>query len=1037
MAEIYASPQGEAPVNNNNIGGQVFTGNPDVDSYINSLPQEERKDAYDKITAPKSGEEIHRDMLAADEAGEVYDPNKEDWMKLNDFYKTKETDIFDSLSGAAGSIYKQFAKAGSSLADNPSDITNKLAPSVIEAFGQSTRMMYGILAQSANSTSPQSRFFNALNGVKENSDAAYREFLDARNFLREGRQLEKGETSLIIKDKDLLNNDVVQAASYVADPSWFIPFGGIASGAAHAVGLGEKAMLVSAKIQGLKALVVGGGLKYGVGFPIEFVGKATRGTLDYAAEKAGQGFEAIAGVSKDDFRSGLKAAGVGSLSASALGHSIPYASATVGVGTATYGASVAASGIGEAVGLIGDQILQGERGLASYAKRALNETARRGVEMSPQARALLKLVNGFDPLIDYGTHVAEGAFTGSAIGAGLGWWSEGTEGAAAGAGAGLALGSIGATTGRLASDAFGATRKMRTNIEAQFVLRGLDETAPAQANMWRNAETWANAKGFSFDGILAAKDIVHPDTSINLRSNEGNKEFLLSKGLDPEKYDGMTILPDGDMPLSQKTFEHNNGYVVENSANGSVQIHINVDNASRATLPHEILHSILRTSVMKDYYVSELKSRILGERDNAGNEIQRGVIKQNEVNDMFRRYIDAEFSQNPEAHADALERLQMAQDKWTEGGQMVADAELGGRPLLEHLAEEFGAYYFSHLVMNKPIDWLYHAGDLPGIRGVLENVNLSWTEYWRDRMNFSHPEFDFNRTYTDKDGIERLVPIDEVFKPYRGSRVINPAMERFFKDMLKIERHVNQTGVFDINALSKDARKRFIDGNGIDGVFTKQPDGTYRHNTEAQIAKENKIKGKNIYKMLMGVPDNLRTFTTDGEGVIRGPFSDELVDQMINSGHMSREFGNKLKMAQKVISGDIKGNLIDFGGIGVTAERAGDVNNPSRMWGKNVPFKSRTGLLYGLDIAISKDGDYTFKANMLDYKVIELRLNNMWADPNTQKLWNGNCAEFKADFYRYLENASKNAFNPDGTVNADRVPSAQLWTDGLGEDEEM
>jgi hypothetical protein len=49
-------------------------------------------------------------------------------------------------------------------------------------------------------------------------------------------------------------------------------------------------------------------------------------------------------------------------------------------------------------------------------------------------------------------------------------------------------------------------------------------------------------------------------------------------------------------------------------------------------------------------------------------------------------------------------------------------------------------------------------------------------------------------------------------------------------------------------------------------------------------------------------------------------------------------------------------------------------------------------------------------------------------DANVQRLWNGNHTEFLTDFYRYLENASKNHDDPS------RVPSADLWTDGKGSD---
>lgn len=1033
MAEIFKNPDLilTPSVNEPSAGGREHTGNNEIDAFINSLPEDEREEALLAITAPKTGEDIHNEMLAGDQQGVIADPSKEDWLKLNQFYRTRDTDYLKAISEGAGHIYETFGKAMTSLADDPSmENFSKITPSVFEGAVQNLRMLYGIAAQSADSTSAQAKFFNLLNGRTEDSDEAYRVFLEARHFNRESQQYAEGKKT-ILTDKRHLNNDFVQAAALVADPTMFIPFGKAFSLAGGVLGMSERSMMLSARTANLKNKLVGGAIKYGVGMPIEFIGKGTRVTLDHAIATGEKAFVAATGVSSETFREGMRMSGVGSLGAGYFGHSVPLLTPASGA----YVAGTAAAGVGEAVSVIGHQIMKGERGIASYAKQALIDSAKQGVELSAHSKALLKIVDGFDPLVDYTTTIARGAAHGSVIGAGLGYWSGGEEGMAQGIGAGIALGSVGGTAGRLLADVTGRTTRHRTHIQAKLVLEGLRDIHPEQAHSWERAEAWARTRGFSLDGILAAKDTIHPNTHIEVLTNREYANYLAEHGLDPDTYDGKTFLKDGDQPLSLRSFEQQNGYVVENRANGTVKIYLNATAAPRATMGHELFHSILRNSVMKDYYAQAVKEKVIGSRDAEGNLTNRGVVDIAEVKEMFRRYLDAEFK-DPSERADAQARLDMAEAAFESNGQLVSDPSLGGRPLLEHLSEEFGAYYFSHLVMDKPIDWLYHGGDLPGIRGVLDNAKMMYQHYWRSRMNLTAPEFDFNRTFIDENGYEKLVPIDEVFAPAardmfgnitgKTKRVVNPAMDLFFRDMLRIEKKVNETGQFEISRLDKRSQERFIDSEGLDGIFTKDVSGNYQHSTEAQIKRENRIKGKAVYQLLMGIPEAERTFVIDADGNIRGHLTPQMLDNIVNAGHMSRAMANKISLFQSISRGEAAGNIVDFGGIGATAERPMDVNNPSRMYGKRVPYKNRTAIVFGLETVIGKNGKFQFKGNMLDYKVIETRANNEWSNLDVQRLWNGNHTEYLADFFRYLENASKN--HDDAT----RVPSAELWTDGKG-----
>lgn len=1030
MSDIFEqTPIVADPINDANVGGKTYTGNPEIDQFINSLPEEERDEAFQKITAPKTGEEIAMDMMKADQAKVVYDPSYEDWLKLKSYQETIDNDNLELLTKSAAHIYELFTKAAIGAGKEPT----KVPAGVVEAFAQGTKSLYGVMAMSADSSSIQSKFFNAINGIEENSQEAYNEFLRARNVVRELNDLWDG-TSTMIMNKDLINHDFVQGASMVADASMIVPFGKVASASARFLGMGEKALVLQAKTAALKNAVIGGAVKWGVGAPVEFVGRAVRGTIDYGIAKGGTVFESAVGVTAKEFedtvKSTMRVGGIGSIGAGAFGYSIPYASSITGA----YTYANAAVGVGEALGAVGTAMRRGPRGLASYAADALKMSSKEGVQLTPHAKNLLTILDKFDPIVSYAGAIGEGMAKGSIIGAGIGYWAGGRDGLWSGVGAGMALGSLGGGFGKMISDVTGQTRKTQTGITAKYVLESMKDIEPLEAMHWENAEIFAKANGFTFDGLLAAKDRVHPKTSIRIYNNEMFDKMLLSNGIDPKSSKGFHILPDGEMVMGKKQFTMHNGYVIENKANGQVRIYINAESAGRPTLGHEIFHSVMRTSVLKDLYIKGMKDKVLGIRDQNGNFTQRPVVDKAESSAFFRRYLQAEYRDDPAALRDAMARLEVAEREFKKDGTLINDPDLG-RPLLEHLSEEFGAYYFSHLLMDKPIDWMYHGGEFSGIRGALDSASMAWMKFMKSRVGDNAVEFDFNRTFKDPvTGLEKPVTIDQVFAPLRrtffggveAKRVVNPALDAFFTDVMRMEKRVNETGGFDISKMTKENQKAFIEGNGLDGVFERNFDGTYKPKTQAQIKRENKFRGKEVYKLLMGVPMDKRTFKVDADGSIRGPFSDEIIDMIVNSGHMSREMANKVRVFQNIAEGRTDSNIVDFGGIGATMEMLSDGSNPPRLKGNAVPFKMRTGVVFGLDVKISPRGEFEIKGNMLDYDNIQTRGNNQWRNPIVQMLWNGNHTNYMTDLFRYLENASK---DPNDST---RVPSADLWVDGKG-----
>ena len=110
MADIFENPITSPSIYGDQQPKQTFTGNNQIDNYISSLPEDEREDAIKYITAPKSGEEVWKDMLRADENKEIYDPSKEDWIKLKEYQRTVDNDNLELLTKVGSHIYELWAK---------------------------------------------------------------------------------------------------------------------------------------------------------------------------------------------------------------------------------------------------------------------------------------------------------------------------------------------------------------------------------------------------------------------------------------------------------------------------------------------------------------------------------------------------------------------------------------------------------------------------------------------------------------------------------------------------------------------------------------------------------------------------------------------------------------------------------------------------------------------------------------------------------------------------------------------------------------
>jgi hypothetical protein len=531
MAELYAKPYEVIDTGYNPQQTQQGGQDAEMQSYLESLPPEERQKAMERINAPLSGEELA--VMA--QSGQRM-PTLEDFAEIEKYHKNQEVSFIDGLGKIAEGgeqVMTDLSNAFASFLSDPKDATSKMPATAVEAFAQGTRNFYGMLAQSGNPDSTLFRVKDFLNGSGTIEDR-YNQYMEALKFTKESAELAEGKRTLVM-DKDMINHEVTQAMAYIADPTLFIPFGKVASTGLRAVGLGEKLAMAGARSAAIKNGILGNTIKWGAGQPLEFMGGAVRNTIDYGLEKAGAAFEATTGISGKEFAQTARMSGVGFSASGIAGHAIPYASTI----SDAYLVGSSARGFGEALTLVGETMKNNQfgRGVRSWAAESLKQAEKNGVALSPHAKGLLKTLDAVDPLFAYGWNGLETAAEGALIGGGLGYLSGGEEGMYSGIGAGIALGAVGGTAGKVVADVTGGTNVARRAIQAKMTIEGQKVINAEKAMFFQAMQKAAEVRGKDVDlvnSIIIGIDEVAPNFEFHALTPEQFEIEAKRKGYDPK-----------------------------------------------------------------------------------------------------------------------------------------------------------------------------------------------------------------------------------------------------------------------------------------------------------------------------------------------------------------------------------------------------------------------------------------------------------------------------------------------------------------------
>jgi GNAT superfamily N-acetyltransferase len=462
-------------------------------------------------------------------------PTLQEYAEIEKWHKTQEISFFDGLGKIAEGgeqVMTDLSKAFGAVFDNPADVASKMPATAVEAFSQGTRNFYGMLAESQNTDSVLFRVKDFLNGTGTIEDR-YNQYISALKFNKDSADLVEGKQTLVM-DKDMINHEVTQAMAYIADPTLFIPFGKVASTGLRAVGLGERLALAGAKSAAIKNGIIGNTIKWGVGQPLEFLGGAVRNTIDFGLDKAGAAFEATTGVGAKEFAQTARMSGIGFSASAVAGYAVPYASTL----SDAYLAGSSARGFGEALTLMGETMSKNKfgRGINSWAAESLEQAKKNGVKLSPHAEGLLKAINAVDPMFAYGFNAVEASAQGAVIGGGLGYLSAGQEGMYSGIGAGVALGAVGGTAGKVVADLSGGTNVARRVVQAKMVIEGHKVTNPEKAMFFQAMQKTAEARGQDVDlvnGIISGIDKVAPNFEFHAMTPDQFRIEAERKGYNP------------------------------------------------------------------------------------------------------------------------------------------------------------------------------------------------------------------------------------------------------------------------------------------------------------------------------------------------------------------------------------------------------------------------------------------------------------------------------------------------------------------------
>ena len=378
--------------------------------------------------------------------------------------------------------------------------------------------------------------------------------------------------------------EFVEGASFVTDPTMFIPGINVARAGSKFAAVGLKAASKGAHVveslgQKVSALAH---------MPENLAARATLAVTDDAAMAQ----KAASLVSQGS----LYGAGADI----ALGVSVPGLASVATPIVAGKVAGKAISTVGEAGAHLFDSWASGPQRLGAFERLAADTAAGAG------ARALGKVGAKFgaDTAAELAGSAIKGSAEGALIGGVLGGLANGEEGFFQGLGAGTTLGAFGGVVGRGVMKLSGADHAAGVAANLANVVAGRGDGVYMRAFAER-------AKGVN--EVAKMLDLTAHAESLGVRVVfHDNNSLPGDPALVGQKYAGATVKADSIKPAT---------------------VYLNVDNIRDGVVPHEVFHAIATEGHLK-----QLRDTLLGERV-GGEVIRPGVFSENDFKQFAEAYM--------------------------------------------------------------------------------------------------------------------------------------------------------------------------------------------------------------------------------------------------------------------------------------------------------------------------------------------------------------------------------------------------------------
>ena len=546
------------------------------------VPLEEARLQIEKQFPPNGAEIAER--LAAEPD---YQPTTEEFQLYKDYAKEKQTSFIDSF--AQGVDY-MLGVAGRGIAAGVTEGAALNPANYLEAMGQGTQQLYGMIAQSQDPNSALFKLKDLINGTGT-IESQRQQFIEARKFNQDLAKYESGESTFL--PKEMVNPEYVQAAAMILDPTLALP------GLGEVFGAGK----LATKGVGLAARGVGRGVS-ALARPVE------------TATKAGERILAEAiNVTPEGLATAARTTGV----ASALG-----VAPAVGVVGAVPLIATTAREAGEALATAGENLLTQPSRIGPL--EAIGRIP--GANLRQRTLGVIGQYGG-DAALDTALRATAGSIEGGAIGAGLGYLGGGEEGAGFGAGSGATMGAAGTAAARSYQKLTGmAARKARQGDFDRYVASQDENTA----GLLRQIESQHGldvASGFMDTTALVRGQLGDVNVTL-LSAEEFRKRFgTNSRGVQISEADTPAIYINADI------FGQGKG------------------DSPLYTLGHEVFHALERSEQLASR-ASEIKDALVGSyvvTDGVATKVTNGLFNDAEVEARFNQYRDKLAPQQAEALA--------------------------------------------------------------------------------------------------------------------------------------------------------------------------------------------------------------------------------------------------------------------------------------------------------------------------------------------------------------------------------------------------